>query len=119
MTDKRAILYYADWCGHCVNFKPKWEQISKILDDKGILNEKKNADSMTSSEKKEVPGIPAIVVELGSDRTMYDGPMEVDAVVNFIVGGERKYVLTGGGLNYKKKYLKYKKKYFELKKKYL
>lgn len=32
MTKSLSVtLYYADWCGHCVNFKPEWEKIGENI----------------------------------------------------------------------------------------
>jgi hypothetical protein len=27
----KLTLYFADWCGHCVSFKPEWEKIKKNM----------------------------------------------------------------------------------------
>lgn len=124
MSNKKAILYYTDWCGHCKNFKPKWNKIkmSKILKNKGIDLTEINVGELPEEKQKEIreeiPGVPTIIVVSGDDRTVYLGPMEIDDVVEYIVEDEKKYVLKGGGnVDYEKKYLKYKKKYLELKKK--
>jgi thiol-disulfide isomerase/thioredoxin len=35
--DKPGILLiHAHWCGHCVSFKPKYQQISQLLNKNGI-----------------------------------------------------------------------------------
>jgi thiol-disulfide isomerase/thioredoxin len=28
-------LYHAEWCGHCVTFKPEWEKIKKYIKEAG------------------------------------------------------------------------------------
>ena len=30
------LLIHAHWCGHCVSFKPKYQEISKLLNKNGI-----------------------------------------------------------------------------------
>ncbi len=136
MKDMKVILYYADWCGHCVKFKSIWKYISEILSKKNIANEKINADSLSAEQKKELKGIPTIMIESDGKKTVYEGPMDVEdeetdkakavVIVKYLIGDGKKYVLTGGmsrfmseptRVDYKKKYLKYKKKYLELKKK--
>ena len=40
MPEERAIyFYYANWCPHCVNFKPTWNKIKEYIDNpKNKLN---------------------------------------------------------------------------------
>lgn len=32
------VLYYANWCGHCISFKPIWETIHKHINSRNICD---------------------------------------------------------------------------------
>ena len=34
MSNVEVELYYANWCGHCIRFKPVWNQFIKAVDGK-------------------------------------------------------------------------------------
>lgn len=57
MAKKLEItLYYADWCGHCVSFKPEWEKLNKNINK--IQKKFKNIDiSLNKLNDKEIEKI--------------------------------------------------------------
>ena len=41
--EKTLVLFYADWCPYCANFKPTFEEISsKIQKKAALVNEDEN-----------------------------------------------------------------------------
>ena len=36
-SKKNIILFKANWCGHCQNFMPKWEQLQNKYNSKLII----------------------------------------------------------------------------------
>jgi thiol-disulfide isomerase/thioredoxin len=63
---KVLTYYYADWCPYCVNFKPEWKKLSKMMKEQGWTVKEWNIDS--GREKMEGAGvnsIPAVVYEIG------------------------------------------------------
>lgn len=64
MSNNRVELFYADWCGACVNFKPQWEAMTKTFDSKGISHksyeEGSNAQLM---EQKGISAFPTVLVD--------------------------------------------------------
>ena len=73
--DKREVyLFKADWCPHCIGFKPDWEKLQKNLGQKYkfiTYDGDKNKDKV--SEWK-VEGFPTIIVKRGNEALEYLGP---------------------------------------------
>jgi hypothetical protein len=82
--DKMTImLFKADWCGHCVKFKPIWETLSKTY-EKEFNFKTYDADKETKTfEKYKVSSFPTILVEHNNNIIPYEGDRTVDEMVNF------------------------------------
>ena len=65
MGDKKIVLFYADWCGHCTTFKPEWEKFENEIKNSDFKN-KISVEKYESAEKHpyqvEIKGYPTIKV---------------------------------------------------------
>ena len=58
-TNKRTlVLFYADWCPYCSNFKPTFEEISSNMDKKAALV---NEDENPLWDKFNIQAVPTII----------------------------------------------------------
>ena len=81
---KEVYLFKANWCPHCVQFLPLWEQLEK--------DHHKSFDFITydSDENKEeikqwdIKGFPTIVVKQCNNAREYVGPNDYNSVLNFL-----------------------------------
>jgi thiol-disulfide isomerase/thioredoxin len=81
------ILYYADWCGHCNEFKGSWNQIANILSK----NRKINVVQVEHSNLKGLPskynavnGFPTIRIIKGSKIIEYNGTRSTKSLIEFL-----------------------------------
>lgn len=80
-------LYMADWCGHCVRFKPEWENLKDLVKDipNVILNTYTDADNKAEIEKLKSRGLfkgfPTIIITKGNE-TEYNGERTAEAILN-------------------------------------
>ena len=138
MSKERVILYATESCPHCINFKPEWEKLTKLLEKEGISFRKVNAE--LEQIPNDVYGFPTLRID-GKD---YKGPRIAESILNHTKTGGKddkqpgdKYSQCGGGSGgftprkfnkknvsskndanddeyYKIKYFKYKAKYMKL-----
>ncbi len=137
MTETGIYLYYANWCGHCVQFKPEWEKIKAEIDKakkegKMITYEEyedgANKDVM---EREGIGGYPTIRIKKNGEMKEYTGPRNAKVILEILfdkseqqTGDDSGFKQCGGGKlekskryndrEYKIKYLKYKAKYLKL-----
>jgi thiol-disulfide isomerase/thioredoxin len=83
------VLVKAEWCGHCRNFKPVWEQLQhKIPQDKmNVVTLDSEADKQFISRIKTLNGFPSLyfVPPKGKGTAMmYGGSRDFVSVVDYV-----------------------------------
>ena len=83
-TKITVILFKADWCGHCKQFKPTWEKIADMYKQKYNFVTY-DADNQTDKFKEyKVDAFPTILVKNGSNIIPYDGDRSINDLNNFL-----------------------------------
>jgi thiol-disulfide isomerase/thioredoxin len=82
------VLFHAEWCGHCKNFMPTWDALTKLI-PKDIINMVKI--SCVEKEKecgaiKEIRGYPTIIfVDMKVSKTItFSGSRDPESIIEFI-----------------------------------
>lgn len=80
--EKTAVLFYAEWCGHCKKFMPEWDKLSEEVNktNENVKIMKVNCgDPKTKPEHKEImkkhsiQGYPTIKIFKNGNEEEYDG----------------------------------------------
>ncbi len=88
-----AALFYADWCPHCVEFKPKFEAVAEKLNGKKCKSNKSlrlvKVDCVKYGDLAEtynVRGFPTVkLISADGDAVEYEGPREVEDFNKFLM----------------------------------
>jgi thiol-disulfide isomerase/thioredoxin len=83
-----CILFYADWCGHCKNFMPTWESLTKTLPSNKINMIKiscveKEKQCNTIDDIKGYPTIIYVDIQL-KKKIIFSGQRTADSIIEFI-----------------------------------
>nr|QFG74681.1 MAG: thioredoxin [Megaviridae environmental sample] len=83
--DKMNILLFkAEWCGHCKNFLPTWNALTKEFESKYnfiTYDYNNNEDEM---RKYEINSFPTIVLEKNDIKEEYRGPRDLTTLHEFL-----------------------------------
>jgi len=86
-NSKKVLLFYADWCGHCVQFKPKWEKLKEYFKEHDIKVEEYEHKSLDKNimDKYSIKAFPTIKVENENNEIIeYTGEREIEPIINFL-----------------------------------
>lgn len=89
----KITLFHAEWCGHCVDFKPTWEKMKENKEawkniefeeyESGILN------SLPEDVKKingeDIIGFPTIKISIFEKEYNYKGVRNQDEIFGFVL----------------------------------
>lgn len=80
----QICLYFAEWCGHCKNFKPTWNLLkNKYKRNKNyefIDYDCTNSNVGDPRDKNMVEGFPTIIIEKNGKRIRYEGDRSMSAI---------------------------------------
>lgn len=80
----QIMLFKADWCGHCKNFKNTWEAVSKHYKNKYNFITY-DADTQLSELKKyNVDAFPTVLIQKGKELIPYNGDRSFEDFNGFI-----------------------------------
>jgi thiol-disulfide isomerase/thioredoxin len=89
-SNKKAKLklFYADWCGHCRNFKPIFDvDLKNEIDKLTIPVELEHVDCTEDNKeanKYDVSGFPTLILEVNGKPIQYNRERKVKNIVDFI-----------------------------------
>lgn len=89
----KITLFHAEWCGHCVDFKPTWEKMKESKEAwKNIEFEEHEAGtlgSLSENEKKvngeDIIGFPTIRINIFEKEYNYKGSRDQDEIFGFVL----------------------------------
>ncbi len=79
-----VILFKADWCGHCKNFKPTWEKVSKMYENKYNFIVYDADTQKKYFEEYKVDAFPTVLIKTDTNTISYDGDRSFDDFSNFL-----------------------------------
>ena len=87
------VLFYVDWCPHCVSTKPEWETLVNNMNNKNVngtnvkvqaCNAEGSAVEKEFANENNVQGYPTIKLIKENDVVEYNGARNVNALEEFI-----------------------------------
>ncbi len=79
-------LFKADWCGHCVAFKDKWNELNndKLLNNKIKFVEYDADKNTTEITAHNIQGFPTLLLNVNNKKIEYNGKRELSEIKSFI-----------------------------------
>ena len=80
------ILFYAPWCGHCKDFHPEFEKVSKATKGLFRIGAVNCEDERDIAQKYKIDGYPTVLF-FGDDKTKteeYEGNRKADKVIEYL-----------------------------------
>lgn len=112
-TEPSIVCFHADWCGHCKQLKPEWDEMVNNIDKNnlsGLLARIEESNMGRANCDSNIMGYPTIRVFKGGRKIKdYSGKRDAKSLENFVkqtLGNN----LSGGKRKKKKKRKSRKKK---------
>jgi thiol-disulfide isomerase/thioredoxin len=84
-TDKKElILFKTEWCGHCKNFKPVWNNIKTMYENKYTFTEYDGDNDKKEVQNYKVKGFPTLYIRSEDIIDEYLGPRDINSLSIFL-----------------------------------
>ena len=84
-SKKKVMLFHANWCGHCEDFKPTWEKLTKYFHDNNIEYSDHEASDKNIMNKYSIKGFPTIKIQTNNNIISdYTGTRDYDSIVKAV-----------------------------------
>jgi thiol-disulfide isomerase/thioredoxin len=84
LDNPSIVLIYANWCIHCKNFMPVWEQLEQTLDSNSInIHKIESSDEFT--KKITISGYPTIYFINKNEVIQYNSSRDYESIKTFII----------------------------------
>ena len=77
-------LFKADWCGHCIAFKPVWENLKSNLKSKIKMITYDSKEHAKEIKDFNINGYPTIILMNNKNAIEYSGPRNEQALTDFV-----------------------------------
>lgn len=81
------VEFYAEWCGHCQNLKPKWAKLAKTYKERGgkVVFAKIDADKNSKAgERYNIEGFPTLILFMNNEKFEFTDETDVPNIEAFI-----------------------------------
>lgn len=92
-SQKKVMLFHAEWCGHCVDFKPTWEKLTKYFKDNNIEYIDYEASNKDIMDEYSIKGFPTIKIQTKNNISDYNGTRDYDSILKAV------NIQNGGSIN--------------------
>lgn len=83
-----VTLYYANWCGHCMDYKPTYNEIKEHFNNNDEINfyevEDSNITEMDTINNQKIFAYPTIKIKTENNEFKYNGDRTKDGLINEI-----------------------------------
>ena len=77
-------LFKSEHCGHCINFKPLWNELQDELKDKINFRTFDAVENRKEMEMYSIQGYPTLILERGNNKVEFNGHRNKENIINFI-----------------------------------
>ena len=78
------MLFKAEWCGHCKNFKSTWDKLQETFNKKFNFITYDSVKDTNIMKKMNVNGYPTIMFKDNKLTTPYNGPRDYDSLYQIL-----------------------------------
>ncbi len=84
-SDKPTLyLFKAEWCPHCRDFKPTWNNLKSNMESKVDFVMFDSDEHASEIKQYNIEGFPTIILKAGGKAIEYVGPRDFESVKEFI-----------------------------------